>query len=174
MRNSQESSEIELLDSWVREYRRPLLSFFKKRAPATVEPEDLVQEVFVRLTRRANLASIRQVEGYLFQTASSVLADRFRRDGVRHEKAHGPFEETEHSSTAFSPERVVTGRDSVEHLVGEIRRMPDRMQSVFVLYHFENVRQVDIARRLKMGLSTVEKDIAAANALLLKCDRDSK
>ena len=156
-----------MLGEWARDFRAPLLRYFQKRAPATVEPEDLVQEVFVRLARRANLASINQIEGYLFQTAASVLADRYRRDAVRQETAHQEYEDSEHGFTGLSPERVLIGKDRIRLIVCALHDMPERMQKVFILYHFEHVTQVEIADRLKMGLSTVEKDMASANAILL-------
>jgi len=39
---------------------------------------------------------------------------------------------------------------------------------VFSLYHFEELSHKEIARRLGIALSTVEKNIARANAHLLK------
>ena len=157
-----------LLNAWAQEFRDPLLRFFYKRVPGTVEAEDLVQEVFLRLARRADLTSIDKVEGYLFQTAASVIADRFRRDAVRQEGEHEPFEEEAHGGEVFSPERVFMGKQAVQTLIDALFELPERTRNVFVLYHFERMRQVDIASRLKIGLSTVEKHMARANAHLLK------
>jgi DNA-directed RNA polymerase specialized sigma24 family protein len=39
---------------------------------------------------------------------------------------------------------------------------------IFSLYHFDSVPQVEIARRLSMSLSTVEKHMSRANAHLLQ------
>lgn len=75
-----ERDEQALLSDWAEQLRLPLLSYFQRRAPKTVEPDDLVQEVFIRLAPRADLATIDQIEGYIFQTAARVLADRFRKD----------------------------------------------------------------------------------------------
>ena len=162
------SADDALLSSWVQEFHDPLLRFFYKRVPGTVEAEDLVQEVFLRLARRADLASIDKVEGYLFQTAASVIADRFRRDGVRREGQHEPYEDDTHGGEGFSPERVLMGKQAVQTLIDALFELPERTRNVFVLYHFDRMRQVDIARRLKIGLSTVEKHMARANAHLLK------
>ena len=68
-------------------FRPALKAYFLKRAPAGVDAEDLVQDVFVRLAKRGELTSIRQLEGYMFRTAANVL-----RDHVRYRSARRPEE----------------------------------------------------------------------------------
>jgi len=46
--------------------------------------------------------------------------------------------------------------------------LPEKTAVIFSLYHFESVPQVEIARRLGMSLSTVEKHMGRANAHLLE------
>lgn len=156
-----------LLDGWAREYRLPLIRYFRKRAPSAVDPDDLVQEVFVRLARRADLATIERVDGYLFQTAATVLADRYRKDGRRPEIAES-FDEDSHGVAVLTPERVLMDRQSLDDLIRGLYALPERSRHIFSLYHFENLRQKEIAARLEMPVSTVEKHMARANKYLLK------
>lgn len=161
------AAERALLDQWAREFRRPLIKFFQKRAPVTAEPDDLVQEVFMRLARRADLASIEYIEGYLFQTAASVLADKYRRDQRQPEIVES-LEETAHGEAVLTPERVLMDRQSLDVLIQGLYALPERTRNIFILYHFENLRQTDIAARFHMPVSTVEKHMARANRQLLK------
>ena len=161
------TAERVLLGEWAREFRKPLIRFFQKRAPSGAEPDDLVQEVFVRLAKRADLASIEHVDGYLFQTAASVLADRYRRD-QRQPRPVESFEESVHGEAVLAPERVLMGRQSLDLLVRGLYALPPLTRNIFVLYHFENVRQTEIAARLRMPVSTIEKHMARANRQLLK------
>lgn len=156
-----------LLTHWAREFRLPLIRFFRKRAPATAEPDDLVQEVFVRLARRADLASIGRIEGYLFQTAASVLADWFRHES-RQPAATEAFDEDTHDEAVLTPERVLMDRQAMDQLIQGLYALPERTRHIFVLYHFENLRQSEIAARFEMPVSTVEKHMARANKRLLK------
>ncbi len=156
-----------LLEGWAREYRLPLRNYFRKRAPNSIDPDDLVQEVFVRLARRADLSTIERVEGYLFQTAATVLADRYRKDSRRPEIAES-FEEESHGLAVLTPERVLMDRQSLDDLVQGLYALPERTRHIFALYHFENIRQKEIAARLEMPISTVEKHMARANKYLLE------
>lgn len=162
-----DAAEKALLAEWAREFRLPLIKFFHKRAPVTAEPDDLVQEVFVRLAKRADLAAIERVEGYLFQTAASVLADRYRKD-TRQPEIVESFEETTHGEVVLTPERVLMDKQAIDQLIKGLYALPERTRHIFVLYHFENMRQTEIAARFKMPVSTVEKHMARANQRLLK------
>ena len=152
---------------WARDFREPLRRYFAKRSPPTVEPDDLVQEVFMRLARRADLATIECVDGYLFQTAASVLADRFRKD-ARAPQAMESFEDDVHGEAVLTPERVILGKEMLDGLLKALYELPENTRHIFVLYHFEHVRQTKIAAILDMPLSTVEKHMARANKHLMK------
>jgi RNA polymerase sigma-70 factor (ECF subfamily) len=60
------------------------------------------------------------------------------------------------------------GREAVERLIAALHELPETTRIVFTQYHFDNVPQVEVARRMGLSLSTVEKHMARANAHLLK------
>lgn len=155
-----------LLANWARDFRLPLLRYLQKRAPKSIDPEDLVQEVFVRLAKHANLASIERIEGYLFRTAASVLATQLRQD-ARSPKNMDAFDESNHGEEELSPESVLIGQRWLAGLIEKINALPDRTRHIFVLYHFEHMTQKDIAARFNMPISTVEKHMARANKNLM-------
>ena len=159
--------EATLLEGWARDYRVALVKYFAKRAPKTVEPDDLVQDVFMRLARRADLAAIENAEGYLFQTAASVLADRFRKD-ARSPDVQESFDEDHHGEAVLTPERVLIGRQTLDGFMRALDELPTRTRHIFVLYHLEHMRQGKIASLLGMPLSTVEKHMARATKHLNK------
>lgn len=155
--------QARLLEEWSRRYRPALLSFFQRRMPPGADREDLVQEVFLRLARQ-DLTAIANIEGYLFQAAANVLKD-WRRRGVRHATdAHDPVEEDLPAEVDFSPERVLLGKDAVAALIGALEALPERTRAVFLLYHFDQLPQAEIARRLGIAVRTVENNMAKAHA----------
>lgn len=155
------------LEMWVRRYGRALRAYFQRRAPHFIDPEDLAQEVFARLARRGNLAEIAAAEAYLFQTANSVLVDCLRRAEVRGGEAHDAFEEEQHGTADLDPERVLIGKEALDRLITALYELPEPVRKAFALYHFDECRHTDIARRLGISVSTVEKYMARANAHLL-------
>ena len=155
--------QARLLEEWSRRYRPALLRFFQRRMPASADREDLVQEVFLRLARQ-DLTTIANVEGYLFQAAANVLKD-WRRRGVRHAAdAHEAIEEDIPAEVDFSPERVLLGKDAVSTLIAALETLPERTRAVFLLYHFDQLPQAEIARRLGIAVRTVENNMAKAHA----------
>lgn len=161
------------LDVWVRQYGGALRNYFRRRAPNHADPDDLTQEVFARLARRGNLTEIQTAEAYLFQTANSVLIDSLRRTEVRGGPAHEEFEDGRHGAESLDPERVLIGKEAVERMVSALYELPLPVRQAFALYHFEEFRHSEIARRLGISVSTVEKYMARADAHLLMRLKDN-
>ena len=168
-RDETQSLDQTTLEAWSKTFRTPLINFFHRHGAGTSqESEDLVQEVLERLAKRADISKIERPDGYIFQTARSVLIDRVRRDQVREHEAHTPYEEDVHGLMGLTPERVLEGKQALQSVIDALHELPERTRIVFLLYHFENVRQTDIAKRLGIGLSTVELHMAKANKHLMK------
>lgn len=147
-------------------YRPALKRFFEKRVLEHADVDDLVQEVFVRLSRRSALDAIENVQGYLFETAANVLRDRIRRRAVRHAGDHVEYDEAVHTVEEFSPERVLLGKQMLADVVSAIQELPERTRTVFVLQRFEELSYGEIAKRLGISVSAVEKHMMKAIAHL--------
>jgi RNA polymerase sigma-70 factor (ECF subfamily) len=148
-------------------FRLPLRRFFERRLRNSPDPDDLVQEVFVRLVRQGTMSAIQHLDGYVFQVAANVLRDHARRWAVRAEEAnHAQLEDIEIEG-GFSPERVLLGEEALQRMVAALHELPEKTQAIFALYHIESVSQVEIARRLNLSVSTIEKHMGRANAHLL-------
>lgn len=152
------------LEGIARRYRAALNRFFERRITSGGgDSEDMTQEVFVRLARRdSREGAIDNVEGYLFQTASSVLTDRIRKRAVRHAADHVAYSDSDHAVEDFSPERVLIGRDRVERVIRALDELPPQVRAAFVLHRLEGLKYHEIARRLGVSVSAVEKYIMRA------------
>ncbi len=150
------------LDELLARFRRPLYVFFAKRLPPEVEVDDLVQEVFVRLAARKDLDQIKQPDGYIFQIAMNLLRDRARKDASHCVDAHDTYDDSTHSHVDLSPERVLLGKEAVGAFVEAIKNLPERTRAVFLLRRYEGLRYGDIARRLGLSVSSVEKHMQKA------------
>jgi RNA polymerase sigma-70 factor (ECF subfamily) len=151
-----------LLADWSQQYGRAVRAYFQRRLPRDPHCDDLVQEVFVRLASRGDFAHVEHIEGYVFQTAANVLRNHVKRRMAR-DAGLDPFAEDIEDDAAYSPERVLIGKDLAERLIDTIGKMPDRTRTIFMLYHFEYMPHAQIARRLSIAVRTVEDHIARAN-----------
>lgn len=154
------------LDEVAAQYRAPLLRFFQRRVEPREDADDLVQDVFSRLAGQ-DLATIANIQGYIFQVAANVLRDRARRASVRSIMVPGADDFDIEDEAGFSPERILQSREALQVMISAIYELPETVRIVFSHYHFDGVSQVEIARRMGLSLSTVEKHMAKANSHLL-------
>jgi RNA polymerase sigma-70 factor (ECF subfamily) len=154
------------LEEVAAQYRTPLLRFFQRRVGAGEDADDLVQDVFSRLAAQ-DLATIANIQGYVFQVAANVLRDNARRASVRSIVTLAPEGFDIEDEAGFSPERILQSREALQIMVAAIYELPHMVRIVFSHYHFDGVAQVEIARRMGLSLSTVEKHMARANSHLL-------
>jgi RNA polymerase sigma factor (sigma-70 family) len=162
------------LDQLARRYYAPLASFFRKRTGNSVQAQDLVQQVFLRLAQHQKLDAIRNPDGYIFQTAANALRDHARRNEVR-----GRFERQKGGPddvrSDFSPERVLQGRESVAQLTVALRELPERTRDIFMLRSLEGLKHAEIARLHGISTRAVEKHLAKALAHVSRAlDRDNE
>lgn len=161
-----ERAERRALESLSLRFRAGLNSFFRRRVRDRTEAEDLTQEVFLRMIRRGNVATLEHARAYLFETASSVLLDRARRRAVRPDQFHENFDPLRHGSEGFSSERVLLGQQALERASRALLDLPPRTRSVFVLRQLEGLPYQEIAQQLGISVSAVEKHMMRAVSFL--------
>src|SRR6266702_2496831 len=148
LRNAHET----LIDELDRRFRRPLVSYFEKRIWESYDVDDLVQEVFIRLSHRDTLDDINFLEAYVFEIAANVMRDRIRKRVVRRASHHEPLEKCELPTNDFSPERVLQGRQLLDRAFEALLALPERTREVFVLRLYEGLKQEQIAASLSMSV----------------------
>jgi RNA polymerase sigma factor (sigma-70 family) len=155
--------EAERWENVALRYRGPLRGFFSKRVRDPADVDDMIQDVFMHLIRRAQGGPIERVEQYIFQTAANVLRDSGRRRQARESDAHESLDEEIHQlRTEISPERVVLGRESVARVAAALRELPQRTRDVFVLRSLEKRKYAEIADLLCISTRAAEKHMAKA------------
>jgi RNA polymerase sigma factor (sigma-70 family) len=149
-------------------FRPALIGYFRRRLGDEVEAEDLAQEVLLRMLRRGNVGDLKDVKGYLFETASSVLIDRERRGTVRQRSSHETFDPQTHAGETFPIERIFIGRESLNRASIALLELSERTRTIFVLRRLEGMRYSSIAQRLGISVSAVEKHMERAMAHLME------
>lgn len=157
--NAGYQASLEALD---RAFRASLRRYFMRRVRDRGEIDDMVQQVFERLLKRGGLDGIGQVGGYIFQIASSVLADSQRSRKVRHSDQHEEFDPHSHGDVAFSAEHVFLMRERLTRATAILLELPERTRVIFVLRRLEGMKYRDIAIRLGISVSAVEKHMERA------------
>lgn len=149
------------LDEVARRYYTPLLSYFRKRTRNPGDVHDLVQQVFLHLSRHPDIETVRHPDAYIFRTASNALKDHLRRGQLRERLADSLILTGEAADPA-SPDRVLQGREAMARIACALRELPERTRDVFVLRCFEGLTHAEIARLHGISERAVEKHFAKA------------
>ena len=137
-----------------------LRAWLKRRNLVGLEIDDVIQETYTRLFQAESVAHIQDARNYAFQVAGSVVIDHLRRMKVVPIVSVPGLEYLEVDSQEPSPERQVIDRDELTRLAGMIARLPGKIRDVFTLRRVHGLSQREVAARLRLAESTVEKHMA--------------
>jgi RNA polymerase sigma factor (sigma-70 family) len=156
-----------LTQPWFEQLRPSLLRFFERRVDSATDVEDLVQEVFVHLARQGEGGTeIREPERYVFRVATNVLRDRMRRNTVRRRSDHVPLEDNGTAGEMPSEERIYESKQLLKQVMDVLNRLTPKCRTSFLLHRFEGLSYSEIARRMGVSRSAVEKQMMHAIQVL--------
>jgi RNA polymerase sigma-70 factor (ECF subfamily) len=142
--------------------RAALTRFFQRHVRDSSEADDLVQEVFLRVVRRGHCDQLEHLDGYIFQTAASVLQDRARRRKTRLSDQHVPFEPELHAGAEFAPDQSLMAREGLMAASLILLELPEQTRRIFILRRLEELSYQEIGLRFGLSVSAVEKHMLRA------------
>jgi RNA polymerase sigma factor (sigma-70 family) len=151
-----------LLEEWFERHRRSLFCYFLRHTRQQNDAEDLVQDVFLRLSRRESVLGIRNDEAFLFETASNLL-----RDWARKRRTHGVVVQpavAEHElwDREPGPDRVLLAKVELDAVVQALEGLGEKTRRIFVLRRMEQLKCQEIAALYGISVKAVERHIALA------------
>lgn len=145
----------------------PLLAYLKSQLNDAQLADDLMQESFARLTEHYPQGKIQDSESWLFRTARNLLFDHYRQQQRRQTTAFSDDEMAHFPCGDPNAEQRAIDHQQVEMIIACLLTLPERTQTIFRLSRFEGLAQTEIATRLGVSLSTVEKHLAQALAAMM-------
>jgi len=154
------SDSNKLLGSFYSLHFDELSRYLSRRTGGADTAADLTQEVFARLVEKGGeVEAIRHPRGYLFRSAKNLMADSWR---TADEHTAAVSEDDAIFDAVESPEAILQSRESLAVLLEAIENLPPRCREVFLLHRFEELSYEEIAGRLGIGVSAVEKQMMRA------------
>lgn len=145
-----------------------LRAWLQNRRLEGLEVDDIIQETYARLIALKTVDGVRNPKTYAFQAAYSVMMTHVRRSKVVAFQTVADIDHLGASADEPSPENAVADRDELQHLGEAVAALPGRVRDVFIMRRIEGLPQKDVARRLSLSESTVEKHMSRAFYLLSK------
>ena len=138
------------------------MGYFGRRIRDRSDLEDMVQDVFARIAARDSDTPVENLGAYVMRTASSVLVDRARRRAARRGGMHVAFDSERHGAGEPDPERMLSAKEELNAATAALLALPERTRAVFVLRRLQGLRHREIADRLGISVSAVEKHMVRA------------
>src|SRR3546814_6781962 len=119
----------------------------------------MVQDVSVRLLKRGGASELERqnLSAYVFETASSVLTDHFRKKITHRAVNHEPFDQNRHGGEDFSPEHVLINREHLERTSAMLLELPELTRAIFVLRSEEHTSELQSLMRISYAVFCLKK-----------------
>lgn len=152
--------------------RAMLLRLLRARLGCAADAEDALQEMWFRI-ERAEARPVADAKAYLFRIASNLASDR-RLAKSRRETLDTAWVETQPEAAEHpDAERAMLARERLADAQATIAVMPERMRTAYLMFRIEALSQREIAGRLCISLSAVEKLLQRAYARLHRLEDES-
>lgn len=158
--------------------RADLIGYLLRKGRGGEDAEDMAQEAFLRFHRAGHDLAAADARPLLFVIARNVQLDRWKsagREAARrgqdnvHDLDAGPRALASETPPA---DRRLIGRQDLAAAAAAIRALPPKTRDAFLLHRFESLTYRQIADRLGVSVSMVEKHIAVALRELKKSRAD--
>jgi RNA polymerase sigma-70 factor (ECF subfamily) len=144
-----------------------LRAWLRRRVNRDLEIDDVVQETYAVLAGLPDVEHIRAPRAYAFQTALSVVLQIVRRSKTARIDSVGDMASLSTPADEPSPENQVAARQDLRWMHELILGLPPRQREAFTLRKMEGLSQRQIAQRMGIAESTVEKHIGQALRVMM-------
>lgn len=164
--NTKQASH-KLIEKLLADHDFALRRFIRVRLNSSTDCEDVMQEVYMRLSQIEDLPGklagrLDTARNYLFQIASNLLIDRARRAQARradqHQGEHGLY----HLTNVDEPDRQLHNKRLLQQVDNVLKTIKPEQCQAFLLHRIDGFSYREISDNLGISVSTVEKHISAA------------
>lgn len=145
----------------IRDLRIKLRKLLRSRGRTVDDTDDLIQEAFLRLQLYCRDHRVDKTEAFLVRTALNLSADQTRQEH-RAPLKHGMLEKLPLIDPGPGPDAVYASQKRLRHWKQGLLALSPRQREVFLLNRLDGYSFPQIAERLGITLSMVEKHAAKA------------
>lgn len=155
------SDDPDALRSIMEKYWQPLVGFAQRILSGAGDPEDVVQNAFVRLwSRRRELEETGSFRSLLYTIVKNACLDELRKSGRREKAQVGSVP----PASPRTPYEDVQGAELQRLAAAAVARLPARRREVFRLVREEGLSYQETANCLNLSPQTVANHMSLAMA----------
>jgi RNA polymerase sigma-70 factor (ECF subfamily) len=142
--------------------------FFTVRLGSAAAAEDLVQDLYVKLSGLDPEVPVQNEAAFLYRLGSNLMLDRLRQQR-RAAARDGDWRDSQTSvvhgqevADEPSPEAAAAARQRLAVVMAYLNSLPPAQRQAFRMYKIEGSSQAEVAAALGCSVSSVEKYVRAA------------
>lgn len=151
------------------EHRRALIDYAAPIVGCPARAEDVVQEAFIRFAAAAaDEGRMQSPVSYLYRIVRNLSIDTFRRES---RQVPGLLSDAQFAAVPEETppaDRTLAARRRLRQLEDAVAELPDRTREIFILNRLYGQTYQEIADRLGVSLSTVQKHLMQALAYAMQ------
>ena len=152
------NDEIAFQEIYLRHWKR-LLVIARGKLPLTDNPEDVVQDLFVKLWENRHTQTVENPSAYLTTALKHAIINIFRSRIVK-EKYAVHLQSSQH--VEYNTEHQVALNDLISSVHRQVQELPEKTREIFVLNRLEFKSAREISSQLHISERTVEYHISHA------------
>lgn len=158
-----ERDRSRLLDLLVAHYEE-LTTLLTRRFGSAATARESLHDTWLRLQGVQTVPDLENPRGYLFRVANNIALDRLR--AVQRDHARSmPVSVIEEKENGAPPaDHVMERQERLRLLAEAISELPPRCRTAFLMHKLDGMTHAEVASRLGMSRSMVEKHIMKAMA----------
>ena len=145
-------------------YQKEIKKFLNRRVNCEHTAEDLTQEVYLSLMKKEispKKNNIDNIRAYLYKTATNIATNHHlaeQRRKVLWQASH----QTIKINNTITPERVISDTQKLYTLNNALAELSPLTQQIFILSRINGMKQKEVAIKLGIHITTVEKNLSKA------------
>ncbi len=154
-----------LITNYYIAHRDELLAYASSRLGDSMEAEDVIQNVFLRLLTTNKMITPVTLPALVYTITRHQITDYFRR--------HSSFEQYEHYITGVcsketSAESVYSVREIIEQMERGLARLPENFRPIYRMHVLDGMKVSEISKQLDEGYKIVENRLYIARKTIRK------
>ncbi len=143
-------------------YHQRLLAFLKARHLSEEDAADIAHSIFLCLIEMDELPEGSHLENMIFTIAHRMTVSDYRKKRVRQNVLREGLEVAGFKDSKPLPDQVVAGKQDWQQFRNSLDSLPPRCREVYLMHKVDGFTQKDVARKLDISLSAVEKHMIKA------------